>query len=98
MLATVRPVVSTMAIAPRWRLSTSGPRVTSTRTGFVISGDGPAPVLQPCRKTRDAGVQHLVALAEAESDDAARRVGRVERRDWHRRNTGLHHHALADLE
>ena len=31
-----RPSASATATAPRWRLSTSGPRVTSTRTGLPI--------------------------------------------------------------
>ncbi len=34
--STLRPSASLTATAPRWRLSTSGPRVTSTRTGLLM--------------------------------------------------------------
>ena len=37
---TLRPSASATATAPRWRLSTSGPRVTSTRTGLLMFRPG----------------------------------------------------------
>ncbi len=36
MASAVLPSASLTATAPRWRLSTSGPRITSTRTGLAI--------------------------------------------------------------
>src|SRR5690606_30439158 len=49
--STVLPSASTTITAPRWRLSTTAPRVTSTRTGFVISHQ----ILQFAAASRDAG-------------------------------------------
>ncbi len=54
--STLAPSASTTATAPRWRLSVSAPRVTSTRTGLLICHVAACP---PARTCHSSGRNHL---------------------------------------